>query len=478
MAVIVFSGTIRTSVISMPIVIVAMIIPLLGLRVGLVSAVLTLMFTLGISILEKTGYPLPSYFPRNPLSNWFHLISAFSIVIVPLGLTWKDISNALARARKSEMRYVNLFQIAPVMCLLIREEGGNQIISDCNLAFLKTLGYSNREVINKPLSDFLAPQSQLLLENGDYHLDMDTPFESCMLASDGRIVPTLFQAAPELSEDGSSNTTLAIFIDITERQQAEHALLEEKNFTDQALNSLKDTFFVFDPKTRKAIRWNKALSDISGYRDEEIQTLRTPDDFLSMDDIEKTESSIFNNILNQDFVTEELSLLTKTGETIPTEYTATTIRDDDGQTQYIIAIGRDIRDRKETEIALQKTENKHRLLFEEANDGIFIIQDSRFTDCNTKILEMFRAERKDILGKRPHEISPAFQPNGKRTVEMEQEMLKEALAGERQFFEWKHLRKDNTEFDVEVSLNLLEIDNEKFVQAIVRDITERKQAQN
>jgi PAS domain S-box-containing protein/putative nucleotidyltransferase with HDIG domain len=131
---------------------------------------------------------------------------------------------------------------------------------------------------------------------------------------------------------------------------------------------------------------------------------------------------------------------------------------------------------KTAQNSLQKSENKYRLLFEEANDGIFIIQNSRFIECNTKILKMFGAERKDILGKRPHELSPDFQPNGKRTVELEQELLQTALAGERQFFEWRHLRSDNTEFDVEVSLNLLKLDNEKYVQAIVRDITERKQA--
>jgi PAS domain-containing protein len=105
MTVIIFTGTIRTSAIVMPIAIVAMIVPILGLKVGFVSAIVTLLVTLGITLLEITGNPLPSYFPAAPLNNWFHLITAFAILIVPLGLAWRDISAALARARKSEERY-------------------------------------------------------------------------------------------------------------------------------------------------------------------------------------------------------------------------------------------------------------------------------------------------------------------------------------------------------------------------------------
>jgi PAS domain S-box-containing protein/putative nucleotidyltransferase with HDIG domain len=132
---------------------------------------------------------------------------------------------------------------------------------------------------------------------------------------------------------------------------------------------------------------------------------------------------------------------------------------------------------KSAQSALQKSEYKYRLLFEEANDGILIIQNGQIIECNTKIFEMFKSKQEDILGKRPHELSPDFQPNGKQTAAMEQEMLKAALAGDRQFFEWRHLREDNTEFDVEVSLNLLKLENEQFVQTIVRDITERKKAE-
>ena len=53
-------------------------------------------------------------------------------------------------------------------------------------------------------------------------------------------------------------------------------------------------------------------------------------------------------------------------------------------------------------------------------------------------------------------------------------MLELTLSGTTQRFEWRHKKLDETLFDVEVSLNMVAINNEVFVQAIVRDISERK----
>jgi signal transduction histidine kinase len=46
-----------------------------------------------------------------------------------------------------------------------------------------------------------------------------------------------------------------------------------------------------------------------------------------------------------------------------------------------------------------------------------------------------------------------------------------------QRFEWRHRRLDNTEFDAEVSLNRMDLDAQPLLLAVVRDITERKQAE-
>ncbi len=53
----------------------------------------------------------------------------------------------------------------------------------------------------------------------------------------------------------------------------------KKELTEAALNAQRDTFFIFNPRTGRVIRWNKAFNEISGYSDEEIRSLKASDSY-------------------------------------------------------------------------------------------------------------------------------------------------------------------------------------------------------
>ncbi|MCA9637649.1 MAG: PAS domain S-box protein, partial [Myxococcales bacterium] len=128
--------------------------------------------------------------------------------------------------------------------------------------------------------------------------------------------------------------------------------------------------------------------------------------------------------------------------------------------------------------ALQASERRFRAIFEGSNDAIMLLSRDGFFDCNTRTLEMFGLGSKDdFVGAHPADFSPPSQPGGDDSWTAAQAHIEAAFADGSRRFEWIHRRQGGVDFPAEVLLTAFDYGGERVLQATVRDITERKEAE-
>ncbi|MDD1657174.1 MAG: PAS domain S-box protein [Methanomicrobiales archaeon] len=119
-----------------------------------------------------------------------------------------------------------------------------------------------------------------------------------------------------------------------------------------------------------------------------------------------------------------------------------------------------------------------RRLFARMGDAVLLIDDDRYVDCNPAAEALFSRSRGEIMGRSPCDgFSPDLQPSGKRSADLLQEHLKAAAEKGSLRVEWVHLRPGGEEFTTDVSLSRVQGPNGPLLLAIIRDISDRKQAE-
>ncbi len=129
---------------------------------------------------------------------------------------------------------------------------------------------------------------------------------------------------------------------------------------------------------------------------------------------------------------------------------------------------------------LGRSEGRHRMLFEALQDAIIASDETgRVVDCSVSAVSMFGFHDKEAMRAIQLEaLSPRTQPGGGDSHSLLSAHLGRVMAEGRLFFEWEHRRVDGTTFPTEVSMSVAWIDGRPVMQGVIRDISERKAAEN
>jgi diguanylate cyclase (GGDEF)-like protein/PAS domain S-box-containing protein len=220
---------------------------------------------------------------------------------------------------------------------------------------------------------------------------------------------------------------------------------------------------------------NRAFTVMTGYSKDEVlgNNLRL---LKSGKQSESEYADLWSTISSGRVWHGELVNSRKDGTTYIEEMTITPLRQGDGErtVTHYIAIKQDITKRKRSEEMLQDNEKKYRVLFEDSADANWLMDEKGFLDCNSAALQMFGYSEGAPM--HPADISPPNQPDGTPSRTGAEQRIAAAFRNGTERFEWLHQRKNGSVFPAEVCLTALTLSGRPRLLATVRDITERKQA--
>ncbi|MFX0123689.1 MAG: PAS domain S-box protein [Candidatus Hodarchaeota archaeon] len=257
--------------------------------------------------------------------------------------------------------------------------------------------------------------------------------------------------------------------DVTERIEMEKALGEEREKYQTLIEKLEEGLTVEDPDGFITFVNPKTLETL-GYTEEEIigkhWSFIVPENDLETSRYETAKRS--KGVSS----TYESNVVGKDGRIIPVIVSAAPFFSKTGEFQGVLVLSTDITEQKRVERELQQSEEKYSNLFHFSNDSIFLHDlEGNIIDVNKKTLELFGYTKPEILSINIKDLHPFnMLVTSRKAFET---VSKEGFVN----FEIEFKKKTGEVFPAEVSSSLFEISGSSVIQGIVRDITERKKAE-
>lgn len=125
---------------------------------------------------------------------------------------------------------------------------------------------------------------------------------------------------------------------------------------------------------------------------------------------------------------------------------------------------------QEASQALKLSEQKYKMIFEESNDAIFLLNGDRITDLNKRATELFGFSEAELKKKNLFDLSFDTSKESYRTYLSFREKLSKRKSIK---FDWIY-RSDDNKIEAEVSLIEIQLDNNLFYQCVIHDQTKQK----
>jgi PAS domain S-box-containing protein len=371
--------------------------------------------------------------------------------------------------QKSEEQYRSLFFGVSEGILVADMQ--TQRFLHANPALCRLLGYSEQELVTKYVAD-IHPKDNL-----DYVLDefaalacgnktrvKDIP----LLRKDGTIVYADLSASGVFIDDRLCN--VGFFTDTTERKKSELIRIESENRYRTIFENTGTATVQIEKNTVISLV-NVEFEHLSGFSRHEIEGKKSWTEFVVKEDLERMLNQHRMRMEGQErsLKNYEFRFITKSGDIRTIFLTIDMIPG----TKNSVASLLDITERKCAENSLRESEDRYRKLVEISPDAVFLHREGKIIYANPAAFKLVGASHSDeIIGKSILDfIHPEFRDAVRKNIE------KDRGGDITPPMELHMLRVDGTSIIVEGRGVKTNIDGKPAVQVAIRDITERKHAE-
>ncbi len=238
-----------------------------------------------------------------------------------------------------------------------------------------------------------------------------------------------------------------------------------RDYLNNVFTTIADSLVVFDPEGR-ITSVNRATCELLGCAETEL--LGKPIGRLFAGDSAAGPPEMFGR---EKIISRETFYLGCGGEKIPVLFSSSAMKDREGKIICTVCSAKDIRERKQAEDSLRKSEEKFRLTFENAPDAIFWIEaeTGRIINCNRSAEILLGNKRTEILEK---SLAALYPPAKAKTyVQALENSLREQNGAD---FEAELVSAKEKIIPVHVTASLLLIEGRPVIQYVSRDVSERK----
>lgn len=372
--------------------------------------------------------------------------------------------------RESEEKYRTLIENIQG-CVFILQDARFQYINE---PFARAAGYEAAEIIGKDFREFIAPEDLELVE--EYYFrrlageNIPKEYELRVLRKDGTKI--LANISISIINYQGKAASMGVLRDITQRKRVEEELRESERFLENIFASIQDGIGIIDKDmniikvNNTAQSWYPHAAPMIGKKCyEAFHNRKERCEICPARETLITGKSAHNVIPKHGSAGKEVGWLEI--YSYPLKDTAT------GKMKGVIEYVRDITERKLVEEELRQSEKKYRLLIENIQDAVFIIQDAKLQFVNQVCARITGYSIEEIIGM---DFNRFVAPED---LKMVQDRYYRRQKGEDipSEYEFHLLRKAGEKILVNMKVGIVTYRGRVASMGILKDITEQKRAE-